>query len=93
MVYAGGSKRVPKGSYLMSQHTADYDLVVAENPLPADVHAIFAIIRAFNDAHIDVWRPHRLGIFVRDDQNRFVGGIYLVLARGWMYLDGLQMAN
>jgi GNAT superfamily N-acetyltransferase len=84
---------MPKGSQIMSQHLPDYDLVVTENPLPTDVDAIFAIIRAYNDAHIDVWRPQRLGIFVRDDQNHFVGGIYVVLARGWMYLDGLAVVE
>ena len=77
----------------MSQRLPDYDLVVTENPLPADVDAIFAIIRAYNDVHIDVWRPQRFGIFVRDDKDRFVGGIYLVLARGWMYLDGLAVVE
>jgi GNAT superfamily N-acetyltransferase len=84
---------LPKGSQIMSQRLPDYDLIVTENPLPADVDAIFAVIRACNDAHIDVWRPQRLGIFVRDEQNRFVGGIYLVLARGWMYLDGLAVVE
>jgi len=77
----------------MSQHLPDHDLVIVENPPPADVDAIFAIIRAYNDAHIDIWRPQRLGIFVHDAQNRFLGGICVVLARGWMYLDGVAVVE
>jgi len=77
----------------MRQDESDHTLVIVENPPPADVDAIFAIIRAYNDAHIDIWRPRRLGIFVRDAQNRFLGGIYIVLARGWMYLDGVAVVE
>ncbi len=77
----------------MSQHPQDHNLVIVENPPLADIDSIFTIIRAYNDAHIDVWRPQRLGIFVRDEQNGFLGGIYIVLARGWMYLDGLAVAE
>lgn len=77
----------------MSEQRADHELIIVENPSPADVDTIFAIIRAYNDARIDVWRPERLGIFVRDAQEQIVGGIYIILARGWMYLDGLAVTE
>jgi GNAT superfamily N-acetyltransferase len=75
----------------MSEDAVELELV--GDPPPADVDAIFAMIRAYNDAHIDVWRPQSLGIFVRDGQGGILGGMHVVLARGWMYIDGLAVAE
>jgi hypothetical protein len=77
----------------MDQHLQADDVMLVENPPPADIDAIFAIIRTYNDGYIGAWRPERLGLFVRDTQGQILGGIYIFLARGWMHLDGLAVAR
>jgi GNAT superfamily N-acetyltransferase len=68
-------------------------LIRIDNPPAATVDEIFALIRAHNDAQIEVWQPERFGFFARDDQGQFLGGVYGVVARGWLYLDGIAVAK
>jgi GNAT superfamily N-acetyltransferase len=75
----------------VSHPSREYHIARVDNPPPADVDAIFALIRAYNDARIDVWKPERLGFFANDAQGQFLGGIYGIVSRGWLYLDGLAV--
>jgi GNAT superfamily N-acetyltransferase len=68
-------------------------LLRIENPPPATIDEIFTVIRAHNDAQIEVWRPELFGFFARDDQGQFLGGVYGVVARGWLYLDGIAVTE
>ena len=68
-------------------------LIRIDNPPAATVDEIFAVIRAYNDTRIGVWRPESFGFFAHDDQGRFLGGVYGVVARGWLYLDGIAVAE
>ncbi|HET9221977.1 MAG TPA: GNAT family N-acetyltransferase [Roseiflexaceae bacterium] len=68
-------------------------LIRIDNPPPTMVDEIFAVIRANNDTRIEVWRPERFGFFARDDQGQFLGGVYGTVARGWLYLDGIAVAE
>ena len=71
----------------------EYHIARVDNPPAADVDAIFALIRAYNDARIDVWKPERFAFFAHDTQGQFLGGIYGIIARGWLYLDGLAVVE
>lgn len=71
----------------------DDALTLVDSPTASEVDTIFAVIRSYNDAHIEVWQPERFAIFIRDQAGQLRGGVYVVCARGWMYLDGLAVAE
>jgi ribosomal protein S18 acetylase RimI-like enzyme len=75
------------------QDLPDLTVELVENPQYADIDSIFSLIRAYNDTRVDVWQPYRLGIFARDSHSQMLGGIHIVLARGWMYLDCIAVAE
>ena len=68
-------------------------LVRVENPAAPEIDQIFAVIRALNDTQIGVWNPQRFGYFARGADGNFLGGVYGVIARGWLYLDGIAVVE
>ena len=64
-----------------------------ENPPAPEIDRIFSVIRALNDTQIGVWSPQRFGYFAHDPHGNFLGGVYGVLARGWLFLDGIAVVE
>jgi hypothetical protein len=67
--------------HMPDQPYSESQLIRVDNPSAPEIDQIFAIIRAYNDAHIGVWSPKRFAFFVRDAHDNFLGGVYGTIAR------------
>jgi len=67
-------------------------ITLTNAPDPADIEAVVTGLRAFNRAAANaVIEP--LGVFVRDEEGRVIGGLTGRTGAGWLFIEFLWLAD
>ncbi len=64
----------------------EYRLEVEDRPSEADVQAVIEGLNAFNRSKVEADGYRRVAVFVRDPENKIVGGLIGDTYRDWLYV-------
>lgn len=70
-----------------------YNFTVEENPKSEDVEGLIGGLIAYNTSKAEPENYKRLAVFVRDNENRILGGILAHINWRWLFISQLWLAD
>ncbi|MBD3610024.1 MAG: GNAT family N-acetyltransferase, partial [Gammaproteobacteria bacterium] len=61
--------------------------IATDEPVMEDIHGLRGQLMRYNQQQIGEHKLQNLGVFARDEHNRFLAGVYGWLQFGWLYID------